>query len=211
MLLGVSAVSCVTIMSPEPFKTMLWAWVESGVTNIDSELPQWNYSCSKLKILWRSVSMINNNKCAINTTVDTAFNVNLFMQFCLLDWRFFLCFSGMFISPGCRPSVSPCLCRDRPLTDITITSISNMPQLDCSCQLWLNSGLDPLPRRKQHQQHYFLTKIHNKPPGCGGPWTLKCLMITKSLADVSEINARKKHNINHPKSEHRFKPILNTA
>ena len=145
MLLGVSAVSCVTIMSPEPFKTMLWAWVESGVTNIDSELPQWTYSCSKLKILWRSVSMINNNKCAMNTTVDMAFNVNLaeiFMQFCLLDWRFFLCFSGMFISPGCRPSVSPCLCRDRPLTDITITSISNMPQLDCSCQLWLNSGLD---------------------------------------------------------------------
>ena len=77
MLLGVSAVSCVTIMSPEPFKTMLWAWVESGVTNIDSELPQWNYSCSKLKILWRSVSMINNNKCAMNTTVDMAFNVNL--------------------------------------------------------------------------------------------------------------------------------------
>ena len=35
--------------------------------------------------------MINNNKCAMNTTVDMAFNVNLaeiFMQFCLLDWRF---------------------------------------------------------------------------------------------------------------------------
>ena len=39
--------------------------------------------------------MINNNKCAMNTTVDMAFNVNLaeiFMQFCLLDWRFFSLF-----------------------------------------------------------------------------------------------------------------------
>ena len=83
--------------------------------------------------------MINNNKCAMNTTVDMAFNVNLaeiFMQFCLLDWRFL---SPVFLvclyHHRVRPSVSPCLCRDRPLTDITITSISNMPQLDCSCQL----------------------------------------------------------------------------
>ena len=87
--------------------------VESGVTNIDSELPQWNYSCSKLKILWRSVSMINNNKCAMNTTVDMAFNVNLaeiFMQFCLLDWRIFVSsFSGVFISPGwCHLLVLAC-------------------------------------------------------------------------------------------------------
>ena len=82
--------------------------------------------------------MINNNKCAMNTTVDMAFNVNLaeiFMQFCLLDWRFFPLFFWYVYITRVRPSVSPCLCRDRPLTDITITSISNMPQLDCSCQL----------------------------------------------------------------------------
>ena len=82
--------------------------------------------------------MINNNKCAMNTTVDMAFNVNLKLKSSCnsVYWigDFFLFFWYVYIT-RVRPSVSPCLCRDRPLTDITITSISNMPQLDCSCQL----------------------------------------------------------------------------